>query len=178
MERLSEMFEYVAEDITLALNKQKKKWMEEATKQKEIILKPCQNVYTKLEENEKCLVISYLRSSYITGSHQFKAAIYAEEPFVEVYPAYEYISMKPWFVDIEKEVAQLAKKIAMHFIRLKASETEELRRYYWEQVYQSSVVIFEEVFKGKGKEEKNFTEQKPNVFFGEEMGEIHLIGTL
>lgn len=95
------------------------------------------------ERDGGSLVISYLRSSYILGNHEFYIAYYKEEPFVEEEPDCCYFNMSPILNGIEEDLKEMKCILYMNYIRVFAGEIEEIHRWYMEQIYLS----FENVMK-------------------------------
>jgi len=168
MERMQEMIEAIQAEIENAVDKKKKQWQQLETREVKT------KVQAFLEKQgatiEGHLVLTYLKSSYITNHHKFKIAIYLDEPFVELYPPRDYISMKPLFVDVETDMDVFTKRLKQDFSRMMASEIEELRKYYMELLYIESVMFFKQLFS----ELKNDI-KLPAVFFGAELGEVKLM---
>ena len=110
---------------------------------------------------QEIIVISYLRASYITETHEFYVGEYEAEPFVEEIK-HGFISVKPLLGNVEKDFVELDQALEREFFRLIAAEKEEIHRWYMEQLYQE----FRTVWRFKGK----------NIYFGGFMDEISLIG--
>ena len=117
-------------------------------------------VVTSGAERES-VVISYLRASYITETHEFYVGVYEGEPFVEEIK-HGFISVKPLLENVEKDLVELDQALEREFFRLIAAEKEEIHRWYMEQLYQEFRTVWG--FKGK------------NIYFGGFMDEIILIG--
>ena len=169
MERIEEMLSYIEEDIKEAVIAHQE-WLEtgDFPKLEEII----QWVKQELKSLEKdCFVISFLRSSYITGSHKFKLAVFEGEPFIERNPLHQMASLDYLYQESNQELAKLTKKLKGKFINITAAELELIRQFYMGELYQSSKVLFARIVK---KVSENTGKTK--VFFGEEMGEIEEIG--
>ena len=170
MERIPKMLNCIEAEIKKALGKRNKMWQQLATQE----VKPeIKDFFEKQGEiSEGSLVLTYLKSSYITGSHQFKIAIYID-PFVEIYPPHRYINVALLFLDMEADMDIFIKQLDQHFICILKSEIEEIRRYYVELLYVESVTYFKQVFS----ELQNDIEL-PAVYFGAELGEVELIKEL
>lgn len=92
-----------------------------------------------------CIVISFLRSSYITCSHEVCIAYYLGEPFVEENPDCEYYSLRPFFDGIEDELQYMIKELRNKYIRIMASEIEEIRRWFMDEIYTGLGIIFKSI---------------------------------
>lgn len=171
MERVPKMLDLIEEEIDHALGKRQEQMKSADTAPVEAVF---HNVRTRIEDQTKeYLIITYLRSSYVTGSHKFKIAVYKGEPFVEPPRFYEYFSMKQLYENINLEMDVFTNKIKQQFHNVLDSEIEEVRRDYMEALYMDSVVFFERVIQG--------IENKPDgieVFWGEEVGDIRIIGVI
>lgn len=119
-----------------------------------------------MERIEGCVVISYLRSSYVTGSHEFYIAYYANEPFVEEEPDSIYYGMRLLFDGVEDDLECLIKLLENKYIRIMASEKEEIRRWYIQQIYRKFYEVFKLLLTDMQKEKCG------NIFYGSYMGEI------
>ena len=95
-----------------------------------------------MNHQDGCVVISYLRSSYITGSHAFCIAQYTDEPFVEEEPDSMYYSMRVLFEGVEDDCKKLNKLLESKYIRIMASEKEEIRRWHMEHIYSELYDVF------------------------------------
>lgn len=113
------------------------------------------------EAEQEIIVISYLRASYITETHEFYVGVYKGELFVEEIK-HGFISVKPLLGNVEKDFVELDQALEREFFRLIAAEKEEIHRWYMEQLYQEFGTVWR--FKGK------------NIYFGGFMDEISLIG--
>lgn len=116
------------------------------------------------------VVISFLRSSYITRSHSFKIAFYEKDIFVEENPAAFTYNMSPYFVGVEEDINYLWKKTEKEFIQVFSWRKEELRRFYMERIYKESVVIFRNIIN-----EMERTADEAEVYYGEEIGQAEQI---
>jgi len=167
MERMQEIVDYLQEEVEKAVDNRKQKWQRMERKETTSSIQSFLEKISKPVEGN--LVLTYLKSSYITNTHKFKIAIYADELFVELYPPYAYIDMKLLFTDIDADMDVFRKKLKQHFLHLMTSEIEEFRRYYMELLYIQSVMYFKLVF-------SDLSEIKlPAVFFGAELGEVKLM---
>lgn len=118
------------------------------------------------------LVVSCLRSSYILGNHEFYLAHYTGDPFVEENPDSIYLDMSALFEPAKEDFEKLDYVLGKNFIRIFPSEKEEIHRWYMEQIYsrfgQVLGLILEKTTKDNGVE----------VYYGEFMGELFLIGKI
>ena len=168
MERIPKMLDFIEAEIKNAVDKRKQTWKYLDTGKVKLKI---QNFIKKQgEEIHGDLFLTYLKSSYILGSHEFKVAIYKNAPFIELYPPYDYINMTPLFVDIKADMDILITKLGLQFIRILPSEIEEIRRYYVEWLYNESSILFKQVFSNLQSDI-----ELPAVFFGAELGEVKLI---
>ena len=71
------------------------------------------------------IVISYLRASHITETHEFYVGVYKGEPFVEEIK-HGFISVKPLLGNVEKDFVELDQALEREFFRLIAAEKEEI----------------------------------------------------
>lgn len=124
------------------------------------------------DKTEGCLVISFLRSSYILGNHEFYIAYYEGEPFVEEEPACIYFSMKEALNGIEEDLHEINELLHQNFIRVFAGEKEEIRRWYMERVYMAmeSIMKMAVEMMQKGR--------RIAVYYGGYMEEIEAIGSI
>lgn len=168
MERMQEMIDHIKASIEDAVNNRKQLWNQlDATEAKTEI----QTFLEGLDNRNGNLVLTYLKSSYITGSHSFKIAIYEDEPFTQLYPPHAYLNMKALFLNGEKELDVFTKQLKQKFTRIMDSELEEIRRYYLELLYIASIAFFQRIFS-----ELQQQIELPPIFFGAELSEVTLIG--
>ena len=175
MLRTDQMKEYLS-DIKDQLKKerlQKIKTMCECD-QKELILelKTARGTFA-LQENTGVLVFSYLRSSCITGSHNFLLSYHEEEPFIEEEPQEITVDMSPLFAGIDDDLAALNRYLTGNYIRIFPSEKEEIRRWYLLELYKNMGDIVQIII------EKTRTGQETKIYYGgymegdlKEMGQI------
>lgn len=123
-----------------------------------------------LNKETGVLTISYLRSSYISGSHEFLITYYAGEVFVEEEPDCIFMDMCVLFENAEEDVHELNRKLEKGFIRVLPAEKEEVRRWYMEQLYLSFGTVLRNVWKVVS------TEVGTSVYFGGFIDELELIG--
>lgn len=119
------------------------------------------------------LVISYLRSSAVTESHEFYFAYYADEPFIEEEPDGVILEFGEFFHGLEEDISELKNCLSKKFIRIFSSELEEIRRSYTLCIYAECEKLFCWVL-------DNVSEQIGiDVWYGEYMGEtVNKIGTI
>lgn len=122
--------------------------------------------------NHGCLIISFLRSSYIVNSHEFYLAYYEKEPFVEEEPEEAYFEMKPVFYGIEEDFKIIDESLRKKYFRVFTWICDEIHRWYMEQIYmkmesilRSAVALTAET---KGIE----------VYYGGYMEDLTLIGRI
>lgn len=124
------------------------------------------------DRKEGSLVICFLRSSYILGSHEFYIAFYEEEPFVEEEPDSVYFSMKEVFDGLEEDWRELDETLHEHFIRVISGEKAEIHRWYTERIYKGLDRIMREIVedmeKGRG----------IPAYYGGYMEEVKAIGCI
>lgn len=66
------------------------------------------------EAEQEIIVISYLRASYITETHEFYVGVYKGEPFVEEIK-HGFISVKPLLGNVEKDFVELDQALEREF---------------------------------------------------------------
>ena len=171
MEQISEMLNHIAKEMKSAVENRKQMWRKiDATEIKLQLQTFCEK-HRDLEDSK--IVISYLKSSYITQSHKFKLVSYIEEPFVELYPPHEYLNMKPLFTNIEADMMAFTNQLSQHFFQIIPSEQEEVRRSYMEILYIESALFFERILS-----EMEIDIKEDPIFFGAELGEVKWMGDL
>ena len=170
MSRVAEMIDYLKDDIEQGLEEWKLKILNiNDIKVKEAFA----TMKTKVETDDACIVITYLRSSYITGTHQFKIALYENEPFISEPTLHKLVNLSPLFTRVSETIDKFTRKIKSQFIRVLSHEIEGIRRFHMEYLYQNSYYFFEKVTGKTGDDEGSIP-----VYFGEEMGEINQIGVI
>lgn len=126
-----------------------------------------------IKEREGCVVISFLRSSYITKSNKFKVSFYEQELFVEEKPASFLYSMDTFLAGIEEDINRLWTITEKKFVQVYLWRKEELRRFYMEKIYKASVIIFRNIINDMDR-----TGEGIEVFYGEEIGYVEQIGII
>lgn len=121
---------------------------------------------------EGTIVISYLRSSFITQNHEFYISCYSGEPFVEECPDGVFYSLKTYFKEIEDDYLILEKLVKSKFIQVFSWELEEIRRNYMERVYAGCIKLFCDIFL------KLDTKIRSKIYYGEYMSRIVQISTV
>lgn len=116
------------------------------------------------------LTISYLRSSYISGSHEFHIAHYTNEAFVEEEPDCVFFDMRVLFEAVEEDIHELNLKLEKGFIWLLPAEKEEVRRWYMDQLYCSFGAVMKKALKDVP------GELGMSVYFGGFMDELEQVG--
>lgn len=134
------------------------------------------------------LVIAFLRSSYITGSHEFYIACYEEKPFVEEEAEGVCCSMDFFFQGAEDDCAVLYKKLQKEYVRILDGEKEELRRWYMDGMYKKCGTLFGKFLKetrwrdgaespeGEEFQREAAEEAAADVYYGEYMEGLERIG--
>lgn len=95
------------------------------------------------QKTDGAVVVSYLRSSIVTGSHEFYIAYYNGKPFVEEEPEGMYLGLRHIFVDAETDCMEIIRILGKRFVRLLDSEKEELRRWYLNLLYERLGMVAE-----------------------------------
>lgn len=113
-----------------------------------------------LKEDTGVFVLSYLRTSCITGSHEFLLSYYEEEPFIEEQPQEITVNMSPLFAGVEEDFEILNQYLSGNFIRIFPYEKEEIRRWYLLELYQNMGDIVTEII------ERIPTGQERILYFG------------
>ena len=170
MSRIAEMLDYIKEDM----EKELEEWKLEIVDFSDVkVVEVLESLKTEVKTDVASIVITYLRSSYITGIHQFKVALYENEPFICEPTLYRMIDMTPLYKGVLETFDKFIRKIKSEFIHVFYHEVEEIRRFYMEYLYQNSYLFFEsEAVK------KEDGEGSIPIYYGEEMGEIEQIGVI
>ncbi len=172
LERLEEMKEYLRKEKEL-LTRERLKRMEDRFSDNVYHLKADLAAVLKglaMERKEGSLVISYLRSSFITEKGEFYIAYYSGEPFVEEEPDSVFYSMKELLEGIEDDWDIMNRKLREKFIRFMTSEQEEIRRWYMDGIYEGMGRIFQAAL------ESAEGEKQVGVFYGNYMDRLEKIG--
>ena len=119
-----------------------------------------------------CIVLSFLRSSYITGSHELYIAYYSDDPFVEEEPDNRYYGLHSFFEGIEKILQCMNKELENKYIRILASEKEEIRRWFMCNIYMQLGSAFKMIFEDIQSQESLY------VFYGNYLGELDILGKI
>ena len=167
MERIAELIEYLEEAMETAAQE----WIEQLKKVDTTSIKKILQEVGENAHPDSHVVITYLRSSVITDSHQFRLAVYQGEPFVEVPIYHTLLDMKPLYQEVLNDVQVLIKKLSPPYFQILSSEKEEIRRSFTVKLYQQSYHFFERVL-----EEMSADHQQIIIYFGEEMSELMMIG--
>ncbi|MCX4352343.1 MAG: hypothetical protein OSJ60_11970 [Lachnospiraceae bacterium] len=173
LERIKEMKEFLEnseEDLLMKrIDKMQSVFRNEEKLKKELL----ETIEELAEEKENgCVVISFLRSSYITGSHDFYIACYSDEPFVEEEPDSRYYSLGLLFEGIESDMDCMNKELEKKYIRILSSEKEEIRRWHIDNIYRRLGEILQLLF------EDMLPQRGLDVFYGCYMDELELIGKI
>ena len=169
MKRVNKMKEGLQDELQQHLNKWQNKLSEYEIPQ---IKEAFEWVKANLEE-EVCLVITYLRSSAITGKHIFKIALYKKTPFNHEAIWHRFINLSSLYQPDSDLDEQLIKTIKNKFIRTATYELEEIRRYYVISLYQQSQFLFKPYLAKTGENQDSIP-----VYYGEELGETQVIGVM
>lgn len=169
LERVDDMKAYVQEtsdDMTLDMIAERRIgtiWTE--------FVRAVQAPVKNLEEQktEGAVVVSYLRSSVVTGSHVFYIAYYNGEPFVEEEPEAVYLDLRHVFEDAETDCVEIIRILGKKFMRVLDSEKEEIRRWYLYLIYERLGASI------KPQTEENHTAGKVPVLYGGYMDKLHWI---
>jgi len=171
MERVSAMLDYLKDEMGEGLEKFKQEMLVfDGTQERDAI----EILKSEIESEEICVVITYLRSSYITGSHQFKISLYENDPFMSDATMCRFIDLAPLYKRVPEFIDDLTRKIKSQFIRVMPFEIEEIRRSYMDYLYKNSSFFFERIVNEMRNDEGG--KIKNIVYFGEEMGETEEIG--
>ena len=170
MDRVPLMLDYIKEDMVESIEG----WQQQVLSSdnagiKTVII----GMLEKVSSPEDYLVISYLRSSYLTGSHCFKVAIYNQVPYVEAFPIQELLDMTSHYQDVDEAFQLLVKKLKTKFMNMFDCEIEGVRRFYMEQLYFGSLPFFQKIA-----EELAESQGETPLLFGGEMDETYQIGVI
>lgn len=174
LERVDKMKAFLCEEVNDLKEERLKKMHEQLANNIENISNDLEESLKRLalKESLGSLMISYLKSSYITGSHEFHIAFYTGELFVEEEPDCIYFSMRSLFKMVEEDFEKMDKELAREFFRLIAAEKEEIHRWYMEQLYRGFGTILRPVL------ENMVAERGKKVYFGGFMDEFELLGEI
>lgn len=170
MDRIKEMKDFL-HDTEEILVKERIDKIKMICMREENIKKEIQTIVDKLTMGKAggCVAISFLRSSYITGSHEVCIAYYMDEPFVEENLDCEYYSLRPFFEGIEDELQYMIKELRNKYIRIMASEIEEIRKWFMDEIYTRLGSTFKMMLADMQ------VEEDINVFYGNYMDELELL---
>ncbi len=174
MGRFTQMKEVIGEKVDLLIEKRLQKLEKALTSKEENIWRDLESVLRELTSDKKegSLVISFLRSSYITNNQEFYIAYYEEEPFVEEEPDCIYFNMKRAFSGIEEDWNEIDEVLHQKFIRVFAGEKEEIHRWYMGRIY----IALENIMKTAV--EKMHKIGAITVYYGGYMEEIKAVGSI
>ncbi len=96
------------------------------------------------------LTISYLRSSYITGSHIFLVTCQKEILFLEEDPPEEELDLSELFTGVDQDTERLETELNQEFIRVSEGERESIRRWYMELLYAHLGEVLKATIQKKG----------------------------
>lgn len=94
-----------------------------------------QSIFVHCHQEYEKITISYLRSSYITGSHMFLVTCQKEMLFLEEDPPEEELDLSELFTEIDQDIERLEAELNQEFIRVSEGEWETIRRWYMELLY-------------------------------------------
>jgi len=170
MKRFTDRLDSLKEDMEQAVLTWKRQLPQIDTTSTQMILNEAK---AKINSQLFPIVITFLRSSYITESHRFKLAIYQEEPFVDEPIYVTYFDLASLYQYTPQQINAFIIKVRSTSVRLLPDEIEEIRRCYLEQLYQHSDHFFE----GVVQKMKNKGQEIP-VYYGEEMGKLRTLGVI
>lgn len=87
------------------------------------------------DKKDGIIALCYLRSEYITRTHNFYMAYYDKEPFVEEEPQCQYIDMSGFMDGLEEDFAIIVREIEKKYIRVTTGEKEYLFEQYMDRLY-------------------------------------------
>jgi len=170
MEHIAKMLEDVKDDMEQRLVD----WKQAKHDINDLQVKEAFNsLKANITTEEASIVITYLRSSYITGTHQFKIALYENVPFMNEATLYRLVDLTPLYQRTPELIDQLTKKIRFQFKRIMPYEIEEIRRFCMEYFYKNSCFFFEKVLENIENDAETIS-----IYFGEEIGQIEKIGVI
>lgn len=175
MKRVDEMLKTLEEDFVEFSKNRQEQLIQYFYKEAEGIRKQLESIFSSLvDEKTDCIVISFLRSSYVTRSHKFRIAAYNGEPFLDEGANYKHYCLEFYGTAME-DMTAFESKLRKLYIRVLSSELEEVGRAYMDLLYQNTTEFF--------KIAVNSMEQIHHIhpvliFFGEEMGDVVQIGMI
>lgn len=122
------------------------------------------------QKTDGAVVISYLRGSIVTGSHEFYIAYYNGDPFVEEEPECIYLDLHQIFDVAEADCMEINRILGRKFVRVLDSEKEEIRRWYLYLVYDRLGAFI------KSQEEENHAAGRIPVLYGGYMEDLRRTG--
>ncbi len=167
MDRIKEMKEFI-QDTEQVLLKERIDKIKIICISEENMKREIQVIIERLTMRKKggCIVISFLRSSYITDSHEVCIAYYTDEPFVEDEPDCGYYSLHSFFEGIENDLQYMIKELRNKYIRIMSSEKEEIRRWFMDEIYTRLGIVFKAILVDMQ------TKEDIDVFYGNYMDEL------
>lgn len=174
MERIAPMKDAIGEKANALIN-------ERLRKIEKLFIDNTDNIQSNLEAALKTLAgnravgslaISFLRSSYISRSHEFYIAYYEDIPFVKEEPDCIYMNFQSLLKGMEEDFREIDDNLQKKFIRVFAGEKEEIHRWYAEQIYMELGNILKMVV---SKIQEN---GKLPVCYGGYMEELKIIGNI
>lgn len=175
MERLDELITHLEDEMEIATQEWVKKLQSvnansaENTKVIKIIQE------TVIRNPDTHVVITFLRSSTVTGSHEFKLSVYNDEAFVDK-PIYQaFLDIKSLFAEAPNYAERIIKKLSPPFVHILPSEKEEIKRVFITKLYQQSYHFFEQIVKEMMIDDQQH-DQQMNIYFSGVMGGLLPLG--
>lgn len=168
MERIEEMKVFIRDLLESSIKKRIQQAIQRSLGDQKGIEGLKSAMQSLVDDRKGCLCISYLRSSYITGTDDFEIAFYEGTPFIESGPECFYYRPVHAFTGIEEDLQSLGAQLRKGFIRIISGETEEIRRYYMERLYEQCGDVFLSIM-------KDWEWEDIEIYYGEYMGELKRI---
>jgi hypothetical protein len=129
MKKLQEILEFLEDLITQTIDKRIASMKAQYHKRKtEVQDEWFKRITSCAAGRSGCFVISYLRSSYITGTHEYKLTFFQGKPYEEEYPEISFYSMAHYLTELEEDVKILLKQADRTFIRIFDWRLEEIEK--------------------------------------------------
>lgn len=167
LDRMDEMETFLSEKLRTLTEKRVELLIKNYQKQDKKICNTVSDILRGLANSRQgYLIISYLRSSIVTGSNEFLFAFYSDEPYVEEEPDKVIWQMDDLFRDTEDDMIEVDKMLRERFIRILSSEIETIRRSYMIKLYEKCKKLFQQIV-------ENIEDKEGiKVYYGEYMGEM------
>lgn len=132
MGRIPQMKETIGEKADLFIDRRLEKMAKSLTSNS-TIWRNLESALEKLTSDKKegSLVISFLRSSYISNSQEFYVAYYEGDLFVEEEPDCIYFDMKRAFGGIEEDWHEINEELHQKFIRVLQEKKKRFEDGTW-----------------------------------------------